>query len=238
MKTSDRGIAALVAHEGIVPAPYFDSQGVLTYGIGHTAAAGDPDPASLPRGMPADIDAGLREVFRVFRADLAKYEAAVDRAVKVPVEQHEFDALVSFHYNTGAIGRADLVKALNRGDRKAATAGFMNWLKPAAIKERREAEQLLFAKGVYPSTKANIWQVSTTGKVIWKPLRTLTADQVLAYLRPGEAPRPAPKPSTGPTPKPVPVVDTIAPEERDILHPAFFIVAFLVALALAFIFLR
>ena len=41
-----------------------------------------------------------------------------------------------------------------------------------------------------------------------------------------------------PTPKPVPVVDTIAPDERDILHPAFFLVAFLVALALAFIFLR
>lgn len=238
MKMSDRGIAALVAHEGIVPGPYLDSVGVWTYGVGHTAAAGEPDPVNMKRGMPADIDAGLREVFRVFRADLAKYEAAVDRAVKVPVEQHEFDALVSFHYNTGAIGRADLVKALNRGDRKAATAGFMNWLKPAAIKERREAEQLLFAKGVYPSTKANIWQVSTTGKVIWKPLRTLTADQVLAYLRPGEAPRPAPKLSTGPTPKPVPVVDTIAPEERDILHPAFFIVAFLVALALAFIFLR
>ena len=238
MKMSDRGIAALVAHEGIVPGPYLDSVGVWTYGVGHTAAAGEPDPVNMKRGMPADIDAGLREVFRVFRADLAKYEAAVDRAVKVPVEQHEFDALVSFHYNTGAIGRADLVKALNRGDRKAATAGFMNWLKPAAIKERREAEQLLFAKGVYPSTKANIWQVSTTGKVIWKPLRTLTADQVLAYLRPGEAPRPAPKPSTGPTPKPVPVVDTIAPEERDILHPAFFVVAFAVALVLAFILLR
>ena len=43
-----------------------------------------------------------------------------------------------------------------------------------------------------------------------------------------------------PTPKPVPVLDTLPPAEpeKDALHPAFFIVAFLVALALAFIFLR
>ena len=58
--------------------------------------------------MPADLDAGIREAFRVFRADLARYEAAVLRAVKVPLKPHEFDALVSFHYNTGGIAKAAL----------------------------------------------------------------------------------------------------------------------------------
>lgn len=33
MRTSDRGIAALVAHEGIVPGPYLDSAHVWSYGI-------------------------------------------------------------------------------------------------------------------------------------------------------------------------------------------------------------
>jgi lysozyme len=95
MRTSDRGQLALIRHEGIVPGPYLDVKGVWTFGIGHTAAAGPPDPALMPRGMPADLDAGIREAFRVFRADLARYEAEVLRAVKVPLEPHEFDALVS-----------------------------------------------------------------------------------------------------------------------------------------------
>lgn len=195
MRVSDEGIAALVAHEGIVPGPYRDSQGVLTYGIGHTAAAGVPNPAMLPRGMPDDLDAALRQVFDVFRADLDDYEDAVTRAVKVPVAQHEFDALVSFHYNTGAIFRADLVKALNRGDRKAAAAGFMNWKKPAEIIPRRQAEQRLFQFGAYPSGQATVWRVSESGGVIWRPVRTLTKEQILSYLRPAEQPRPVPKPA-------------------------------------------
>lgn len=194
MKTSDRGIAALVAHEGIVPAPYLDSVGVWTYGVGHTAAAGAPNPASMPRGMPGDIDATLRDVFALFRKDLANYEAAVSRAVRVPVAQHEFDALVSFHYNTGAIAKASLTAALNRSNRKEAAALFMNWSLPAAIIDRRKDEQRLFASGHYPSRRAAVWPVSATGKVTWKPERTLSADQIINYMRPGEESLPPQKP--------------------------------------------
>ena len=182
MKTSDAGLFALALHEGIVPAPYFDSVGVKTYGIGHTAAAGAPDPASLPMGMPANLDAALRDVFDLFRRDVAKYEAAVNRAVKVPITQAQFDALVSFHYNTGAIGRASLVKRLNAGDVGGAATGMMAWSKPAEIIPRRKAEQALFAHGTYPTGQATVWQVNSAGKVIWKPARRLSKDQVLALL--------------------------------------------------------
>ncbi|WP_415128195.1 hypothetical protein [Paracoccus sp. (in: a-proteobacteria)] len=51
MQVSDKGVAFLVAHEGIVPGPYLDGVGVWTFGIGHTAAAGAPIPKDLPRGM-------------------------------------------------------------------------------------------------------------------------------------------------------------------------------------------
>jgi lysozyme len=78
--------------------------------------------------MPADLDAGIREALRLFRADLARYEAEVIRAVTVPLAPHEFDALVSFHYNTGAIARAALTRVLNAGDRAGAGAAFMNWV--------------------------------------------------------------------------------------------------------------
>lgn len=181
-RTSPRGVAALASHEGFVPAPYFDSVGVLTVYIGHTAAAGAPVPAAMPRGMPADLDAALDEGFRVFARDLAKYEDAVRAAIRVPVEQHEFDAAVSFHYNTGAIAQATWVKSLNRGDRSTAAEQIMNWRSPAEIIPRRQAEQRLFRDGTYPDKPTVVWKVDAAGKVIWKPVRTLSPEEVVARL--------------------------------------------------------
>ena len=83
MTMTDRGLITLARHEGIVPAPYLDVKRVWTFGVGHTAAAGAPDPVRLPRGMPADLDAGIREALRLFRTDLARYEAEVVRVVTV-----------------------------------------------------------------------------------------------------------------------------------------------------------
>jgi lysozyme len=197
VKTSDAGIYALALHEGIVPAPYKDSVGVWTFGIGHTAGAGDPDPATMPKGMPADLDRALVRVFDVFRHDLPKYEAGVNRALKVPVTQAQFDALVSFHYNTGAIGRATLVKKLNAGDVAGAAAGFMSWVKPPEITERRKAEQALFATGTYPGGQVTVWGATSAGKVVWKPVKRLNMPQVLALLR-GDAAKPGPAPVAPP----------------------------------------
>lgn len=213
MKTSDAGLFAIALHEGIVPAPYFDSVGVKTYGIGHTLGAGYPDPAKMQRGMPTNLDAALRDVFDLFRRDVAKYEAAVNRAVKVPVTQAQFDALVSFHYNTGAIAKASLVKRLNAGDVAGAATGFLAWMKPPEIKDRRTAEFALFAKGVYPGGQVTVWQVSKAGKVIWKPARRLSKDQVLALLdgpvaephkpaAPPTSPAQSDKPAAPPSPAP------------------------------------
>lgn len=196
MKLTDKGLFALAQHEGIVPAPYLDSVGVWTYGIGHTATAGGPDPAKMARGMPADLDAALSDVFDVFRRDVAKYEAAVAKAVRVPLKPHQFDALVSFHYNTGAIARASLVKKLNAGDYEGAGAGLMAWVKPPEVRKRREAERDLFLRGIYPGGKVTVWQVSDAGRVIWKPAKALTMGEFLGMLDdpifadPGFTPKP------------------------------------------------
>lgn len=174
MIVSDRGAFAIACHEGLVPGPYLDSARVWTYGIGHTGAAGDPDPASMPRGMPDDIDAAIDHAMGLFKSDLSRYADAVNRAVNVPVSQSEFDALVSFHYNTGGIARASLTRALNNGDRKGAADGFMGWTKPAIIKPRREAEMRLFRDGVYPDGAVTVWGVKPDGAVIWKPVKRVT----------------------------------------------------------------
>jgi lysozyme len=198
IRTTDRGQLALIRHEGIVPGPYLDVKNVWTFGIGHTTEAGPPDPATMPRGMPADLDAGIREAFRLFRSDLAGYEAEVRRAVKVPLAPHEFDALVSFHYNTGGIARAVLTRHLNAGNRAAAADAFLNWRRPPSIVPRREAERELFRHGRYPGGSIPVWSVDRNGRVDFsRPIRRLSEAEALALMRPQEVP----VPPVAPTPE-------------------------------------
>ena len=167
MKVSDKGLMFLVGHEGIVQSRYKDAVGVWTIGVGHTAAAGAPDPAKFAGTMT------MREVFDLLRRDVAKYEAAVSRAVKVALEQHEFDALVSWHYNTGKIARATWLKALNDGRKAAAFAALKTSIITAggerlqALVDRRKAESALAQTGVYPKPVAMLYPASPQGKVLW-----------------------------------------------------------------------
>lgn len=183
MKISDKGIIALALHEGIVPAPYKDTKGVLTYGIGHTAKAGGINPNDLEVGMPLDVPKALQTVFAQFKADLKRYENDCNEAIKVPVSQHEFDAAVSFHYNTGAIRGATWVKTLNRGDYIKAGTQIMNWCKPAEVKPRREAERTLFRTGKYPKGDIPVWKVDGY-KVVWEAERYVTPEELLGILKP------------------------------------------------------
>lgn len=199
-RTTDRGQLALIRHEGIVPGPYLDVKNVWTFGIGHTAEAGPPDPAQMPRGMPSDVVAGIRESFRLFRSDLAAYEAEVRRAVKVPLAPHEFDALVSFHYNTGGIAKAALTRHLNAGDRESAAEAFLNWRRPASIIARRESERDLFRHGRYPGGSVPVWSVDRNGRVDFsRPIRRLSETEALAFMRLQPAP---PVPIAPPQPAP------------------------------------
>ena len=152
MKVSPKGVLEIAEHEGIVLGPYLDSVNVWTDGVGHTAAAGGPDPRSAQkvdtRGWTnARVTQQMIVALRQFDADLDSYEARVNRAIKVPLKQHQFDALVSFDFNTGGILRAKLTEAINRGDMSG--EGFMGWLKPKEILKRRKAEQALFRTGRY-----------------------------------------------------------------------------------------
>ena len=74
------------------------------------------------------------------------------KAVKVPVTQSQFDAMVSLAYNIGqgAFAKSTLVKELNAGASKAEVAvQFMRWNKAngrelAGLTRRRKAEKNLF----------------------------------------------------------------------------------------------
>ncbi|MEA3262782.1 MAG: lysozyme [Pseudomonadota bacterium] len=83
-------------------------------------------------------------------SDLARYSADVGRAIgDAPTSQQQFDALVSFHYNTGAIARATLTKLHKAGDHAGAAAEFGKWVhaggrRLAGLVRRREAEAALY----------------------------------------------------------------------------------------------
>jgi len=83
--------------------------------------------------------------------EMAKHEANVERLVKVPLTQGQFDALVSLVYNVGAgnIGSSTLLKHLNSGDYARAASHFADW------KYSRVADPKLAAlMKVKPGTKA------------------------------------------------------------------------------------
>ena len=197
MKLSDRGLLEIAEHEGIVPAPYKDSVGVWTYGVGHTAGAGEPFPAGMAKGMPADLYVAIDQALAVFRQDIEKYELRVNDAITVPLAQHEFDALVSFDFNTGGIYRAKLTRAVNAGEPDAARH-FMGWLRPPEIRKRRTAEMRLFETGNYDAngTDIPIWRVDDTGR-LRGILKTIDAREVLQRMGVHASPRPI-------TPTPVP----------------------------------
>lgn len=162
MQTSPEGVAEIAGHEGIVLAPYRDSRGVWTFGIGHTKGAGAPDPEAMPRGKRQPIEAALQ----LFRKDIVHFERRVSEAVKVPLAQHEFDALVSFDFNTGGIFRARLTKLLNQGDRDAAADAFDGWHRPPEIIPRRDREKRLFRDGIYAhGGLATVYSADANGRV-------------------------------------------------------------------------
>src|SRR4051812_18210167 len=99
MRMSDQGRALLTKREGVRLKAYRDSVGVWTIGVGHTSAAGPP---TVTPGQTITA----QECDEIFRRDLVQYENAVNKAVKVPLAQHQFDACVSLCYNIGAGGFA------------------------------------------------------------------------------------------------------------------------------------
>jgi len=85
--------------------------------------------------------------------ELASHEARVVRLVTVELNQNQFDALVSFDYNTGGLHKSTLLRKLNKGDYDGAAAEFKHWNKfggkPAkGLIRRRAAELALFMKPI------------------------------------------------------------------------------------------
>ena len=63
--------------------------------------------------------------------DLNRFETGVTRLAQVPLNQNQFDALVSFSYNLGlgSLQNSTLLRLLNQRDYAGAAAQFPRWNK-------------------------------------------------------------------------------------------------------------
>jgi lysozyme len=212
MQLSERGFREIISHEAIVPYCYVDSVGVLTWGVGHTAGAGEPNPADLQMGLAYKIE----DVIDVLRHDVRKFEARVNRALRVKVSQHQFDALVSFDFNTGGIERAALTRHINTGDLAAAAEAFMSWSKPPEVVGRRRKEQKLFRDGAYSSDGfCSVYPADQKGRVLWRKGKRHHIDDILSGIVTPPMPEPRPE-----IPAERPIEDVTRLEEVDVDEPA------------------
>lgn len=104
-------------------------------------------------GCTEGIRSGMRwtkdEAEGALRRELEKHEAVVNRVVTVEIGQSNFDALVSFNYNTGGLPKSTLLKKLNAGDFDGAAREFDKWNKAGGkvykgLVRRRAAERAMF----------------------------------------------------------------------------------------------
>lgn len=153
MAVNKETLELIKSFEGLELIAYYDPVGVLTIGYGHTNAAGPP---KIVPGMRITT----QEASDILMNDLKKYEAAVSKYVKIPLNQNQYGALVSFTYNLGPgnLAKSTLVKKLNAKDYAGAANEFPKWNKAGGrvlngLTRRRKAEQALFKK---PTSASNV----------------------------------------------------------------------------------
>lgn len=156
MKISARGINLIKRFEGRFLKAYYCPAGVLTIGYGHTNLSG-VKPKVVP-GMTisaADADRILVDTLA------AVYEPAVRRNVKREINQHQYDALVSFVYNVGEgnFRKSSVLRAINSGNFNAVPSHLMKWTKGGGrvlkgLVNRRQAEGALWNTPVAGSAPA------------------------------------------------------------------------------------
>ncbi len=144
---TERIMLEIVEHEAIVREAYKDSVGAWTWGVGVTSASGHS--VTRYQDNPQTIEHCLKIYEWLLRT---KYLPDVLAAFPgVSLTENELGAALSFHWNTGAIGRAEWVKSYLAGKRDAAREQFMNWSTPREIIGRRKLERDLFFDGKWSS---------------------------------------------------------------------------------------
>ena len=139
MKIGYEGLKMIKHFEGLELNAYQCAAGVWTIGYGHTKV--------VQQGMVISEETADEMLVE----ELKEYENYINDMVNCPLNQNQFDALVSWVYNLGPanLQASTLLKVLNAGDYAGVPAQIKRWNKAGGkvlegLTRRREAEADLF----------------------------------------------------------------------------------------------
>lgn len=164
MDLTVRSVLYTASLEGMVQEMYFDSEGIATWALGVTDNSGHlvgrykDNPQPLQKCC--DISVWLMR---------QKYLPAVLKAFSgYNLNEAQLAAALSFHWNTGRIGRTDWVGLVKTGKLKAAEEFLRtHYLNGGDLQSRRDSEADLFFQKEWPSLLVPIYPVS---KPSYKPM--------------------------------------------------------------------
>lgn len=144
MQLSKNGLNLIEHYEGLRLFAYQDSIGLWTIGYGTTVY---PTGTRVAKGDACTVD----QANSYIQHDLQKFEKGVNDLIHVPLNQNQFDALVSFSYNLGLsnLASSTLIKLVNQKQFDAAANEFQKWNRAggkiiSGLTIRRQAEANLF----------------------------------------------------------------------------------------------
>ncbi len=145
MKISNSGLELIKEFEGFSANAYLCPAKIPTIGYGNTFYS---DGRKVKLGEQISKSDALELLEIVANKDFAD---KIFSAIKVPVAQNQFDAMVSLAYNigTGSFLKSTLLKKVNAGDFIGASEEFLKWNKSGGkellgLIRRRKREQDLF----------------------------------------------------------------------------------------------
>lgn len=144
-KISEQALGFIAEHEGLRLKAYLCPASVVTIGYGTTRY---PNGSKVKLGNEITKD----DAYKLLKHDVAKFELAVDAMTTDKVNQHQFDALVSFAYNLGseALRKSTLLRLVNANPNdQRIRKEFQKWIfadgkKLGGLIKRRQDEANLY----------------------------------------------------------------------------------------------
>ncbi len=139
MHISEEGLSLIKKFEGCELKAYRCAANVLTIGYGTT------------KGVTEDMEITKEEAESILKEEMHEYEGYINNMVEVPLEQNQFDSMVSWVFNLGStnLSSSTLLKKLNNSEYDEVPSQIKRWNKAGGkvldgLIRRREAEALLF----------------------------------------------------------------------------------------------
>ena len=166
----EAALAIIKAAEGWRAQIYEDPAGFCTIGHGHLVKRGPCDAEARARFAGALTP---QEGERLLREDLRAAQLAVERLVRVRLEDSQYAALVSFVFNVGVgnFSRSRLLALLNRHESRAVVTQLGLWtavrgVELEGLRKRREEEARLFAQAQGLTATGATRRIEITGSAI------------------------------------------------------------------------